>query len=87
MDLAKEEVKKGVIEMSENVGNVRDRLLIDAQEIRNNARKFQKDAKELETQAQSRDFWSFSPKCVGIGAGVGGLGVLVIWLIRAFILK
>jgi hypothetical protein len=44
VDLAKEEVKKGVIEMAENVGNVRDRLLVDAQEINLHARKFQKDA-------------------------------------------
>ena len=40
VDRAKETAKKNVIEMSENVGLMRDGLLVDAQEINVQARKF-----------------------------------------------
>ncbi len=73
--------------MSENVGNVRDRLLIDAQEINLNARKFQKDAKDLEGEAKKRNFWTFSPKCAAMVGGGGGIGVLLFFLLRAFLFK
>ena len=41
-------MQKNVIEMSNNVAGVKDRLLPEAQNIAMEARKFEKQAKELE---------------------------------------
>eukprot|EP00347_Sterkiella_histriomuscorum_P000634 403375087 len=87
VDIVKVEMKKNVVEMSNNVGNVRDRLLVDAQELNLQARKFQKDAKALEQEASKRNFWTFSPKCMLMAGGTGGAGVAVYFIIRALILR
>lgn len=78
-------MKKNVIEMSENVRNVKDHLLVDVQDINLNARKFQKSAADLEKEAAKRNFWAFSPKCVMIGGGVSGVGLILYFLLRTFI--
>ena len=41
-------MKKNVIEMTENVANVKDKLLPETQEIAMQARNFQKSAEDLE---------------------------------------
>lgn len=78
-------MKKNVIEMSENVRNVRDHLLVDVQDINLNARKFQKTAQELEKEAAKRNFWAFSPKCMLMGGGIGGVGAILFFLLKALI--
>lgn len=80
-------MKNNVIEMSNNVGMVRDGLLKDAAEINLQARKFQKNAAELEKEASKRNFWAFSPKCMLFAGGTGGAGVGIYFIIRALIFK
>jgi len=49
------------------------------------ARKFQKQAEELEKETEKRSFWSFSPKCVAIFGGTGGVGVALYYILMAII--
>ncbi len=78
-------MQQNVIEMSNNVANVKDRLLPETQNIAMQASKFEKQAKELEANVQARNFWAGSPKCLLLFGGTGGLGLLLYYIIMFFI--
>ena len=80
-------MKGNVIQMSENVSSVRDKLLPVSQELAVQARNFQKNAAELEKVTESRNFWAMSPKCLLIFGGAGGVGVALFFIIRAIIMR
>ena len=80
-------MKENVIQMTENVGMTREKLLPTTQELAMEARKFQKAAHELEQVTASRNFWAISPKCLMIFGGAGGLGIALFFIIRAIIMR
>ena len=73
--------------MSENVNTVKENLLPSSQQIAMEARKFEKQSNELKQVMESRNFWAGSPKCLMIFGGAGGIGAVLFFVIRAFIMR